>query len=276
MKTKILVCGSTGFLMANFIRYILYRSKDFDVTSIDNLKLIKDTKRIYFNKNHRFYVGDVSDKYFVERIIALEKPDIIVCGDEIYEYEMLLKTTLNLISFKIPIIMLLPIAPDNDPDKMGSVIKSILTSQGHTAIEMPNRFGMRQRPLLMAVGGNIAWLLRSYLYDKAVSVSNDPLPWVYGEDVASFIWYIIENRQAGVVKMPPLGFASEKYITDKIESLYQKDYLISNDICKEHNDGLIVNYEWSKVDWKPDSKDLDSVLEKTIRWFDANRWALDE
>lgn len=274
MKTKILVCGSTGFLMANFIRYLLYRSKDFEVVSVDNLHSLNDINRIYINKNHRFYVGDVSDKYFVERIIALEKPNVIVCGDEVYKYELLLNTVITLIEFGLPTIIVLPVAPDNDPDKMCIPIKNILVKNGHTAIELPNRFGMRQRPFPMNFGGNIAWLIQNYIFNKSVCVTDKLLPWVYAEDVASFVWYVIESRRSGIIRMPPLGFASEKHIAEKIESLYQKDYLIY--IREEHNNGLIVNYDSDKLDWVPDSKDLDSVIEKTIRWFDANRWALNE
>jgi nucleoside-diphosphate-sugar epimerase len=275
MKTKILICGSTGFLMTNFIRYVLYRSKDFDIVSVDGLENPKkDIKRIYFNKKHKFYVGDISNKDFIERIICLEKPDIIIYGDEICDYEFLLKTTLNLIGFGLPIIAILPVAPSNDLNLFCSPIKSILIKNGHTAIEMPNKFGMRQRPSLLGLGSNVAWIIKNYIFEKRAYVSDVKLPWVYAEDVASFMWYVIENMRPEVIKMPPLGFMSEKEIAEKIESLYKKNYLIS--VNKEHSKALVVNYEWDETNWVPDSKDLDSVLEKTIRWFDANRWALEE
>lgn len=274
MKMKILVCGSTGFLMANFIRYILYRSKDFEVVSIDNLESLSDSKRIYYNKSNRFYVGDFSDKDFLKKIIHVERPNYIVCGDEIYEYDKLLHTATNLVEFGIPSIMILPVVSSKDPDGMCIPIKKILLNNGQTALELPNRFGMRQKPSTFGLGGNVAFIIKQYLFDKAVCVGESSGPWVYAEDVASLLWYIIENKKTGLVQMPPLGFTSEQYIADKIEALYKKGYPIFSQQNSQH---LVTDYKWSEIEgWQPDSEDLDSVLEKTIRWFDANRWAFNE
>lgn len=277
MRTKILVCGSTGFLMANFIRYILYRSKEFEIVSVDGLAQLSDTKRIYFNKNHRFYIGDCFDERFMERLLHLERPNIIVCGDEIFEYEVLLKTALMLTQIKIPLIMVLPVTPDNDQDQMCVPIKNIVMRSGNTVVELPNRFGMRQKPqTLSAFGGNLAYMMWAYLHNDGVSVSNIDVPWVYAEDVASFLWYIIENRRTGSVRMPPLGYMSEKAMVEKIKEVTGREFEIKESSVAGNIGGLIKHYDSDKLDWVPDSKSLNSVLEKTIRWFEANRWAFKE
>lgn len=277
MRTKILVCGSTGFLMANFIRYILYRSKDFEIVSIDNLEQPGDTKRIYFNKNHRFYIGDSFDEKFMEKLLRLEKPNIIVCGDEIYDYEVLLKTALNLTKANIPLVMVLPVSSDNDQDQMCVPIKNIVVRSGNTVVELPNRFGMRQKVRSFgSFGGNLASTMWAYLYNDGVSVSTTPVPWVYAEDVASFLWYIIENKKSGIVRMPPLGYISEREMVEKIQQTVGQKFTI-HEVSTGDCAGLIKKYDFDKLDgWMPDSENLDSVLEKTIRWFEANRWAFKE
>ena len=80
---KVLVLGSAGFLMSNFMRYVSYRSKDFEFVSVDKLTSPENIRFVYRNRNHQFYIGDTSDKYFMDRVIYVEKPDIIVNG--IYE-----------------------------------------------------------------------------------------------------------------------------------------------------------------------------------------------
>jgi hypothetical protein len=270
MKTKILVCGSTGFLMSNFIRYILYWSNDFSVVSLDSLASLKDTKRLYFNKNNNFYIGKPSDKYLLERIIYIEKPDVIICGDEIYEYLELLETLITLISFNLPLIV---VSPAKIKDDLFVSIKNIISENNHTLVELPNRFGMRQRST--GPGGNVARLIKNYLFDKNVVISDVSVPWVYAEDVAAFLWNTIENQYKGLVSMPPLGIMSEKDIAKKIESLYKIGYDIIVDNSLENR--LVKEYKYQDFkEWDPDSKNIEEVLEKTIKWFDANRWAFNE
>jgi len=275
MRKKILVCGSTGFLMANFIRYIVYRSKNFEIISIDNINRLEDTKRIYFNKNHKFYIGDASDIEFMKKLIYLEKPDFIICGDEIFEYDKLLNTTNNLTNMKIPFIMILPVSPDNDPDKMCIPIKNIIIKSGNTALELPNKFGMRQNvSLLKSFGSNLS-LFISYIYkEKVISATTNKIPWVYAEDVASLLWFLIENKRTGLVRMPPLGYISEFEIVQKINQIIKNDIKIMESNFGE-NLGVIKTFEFDQIGgWVPDSKDLESSLEKTIKWVVANKWSL--
>ena len=255
MKKKILVCGTTDFLMANFIRYLLYRTKEYEIISVDNLEDLNDTNRIYFNKNHKFYIGDITNQYFMERLITLEKPNYIVCGE--VKYELLVNTAFNLVKFNIPIIMLLSLLNTD----MNIAVKSVM--KNYTTLSVPNTFGMRQKP-----GNNMAGIIKEYLFNKQTNVSNLSVPWVYAEDVASLIWYLIEKNIKGDIIMPLLGNMSEIEVVNKIEQLYQKKYpaYITNRL-------LVEKCISSNIDWVPDYN-IEEALEKTIRWFDANRWAL--
>ena len=76
---KVLILGSAGFIMSNFLRYILYRSKEYFFVSIDKF-LTENYHMIYLHRQHNFYVGDACDKDFLKKIINMEKPDSIIIG----------------------------------------------------------------------------------------------------------------------------------------------------------------------------------------------------
>lgn len=77
---KILVTGSGGFIFSNFIRYIIYNKLDYNLVSIDKIKKFKVLDNVYTNKNHKFYIGDISDAHFINVIFEIEKPDIVING----------------------------------------------------------------------------------------------------------------------------------------------------------------------------------------------------
>jgi dTDP-glucose 4,6-dehydratase len=79
-KKKVLVTGSGGFIMSNFIRRAIYEKKPYDFVSIDKVTKSSVLNNIYSNKNHTFYIGDIVDEHFVNVIFEYEKPDIIIHG----------------------------------------------------------------------------------------------------------------------------------------------------------------------------------------------------
>lgn len=78
MHKKVLVTGSGGFIFSNFIRKALYQKSDYSFVSIDACRSPKVTQNIYVNKGHTFYIGDVSDRHFVNVIFEVERPDIVI------------------------------------------------------------------------------------------------------------------------------------------------------------------------------------------------------
>lgn len=79
-KPKLLITGSCGFIFSNFIRLIYKDNLPYDVVSIDKLTRNEGVNAIYQNRSHDFYLGDVSDAHFINRVFEIEKPDIIVHG----------------------------------------------------------------------------------------------------------------------------------------------------------------------------------------------------
>ena len=270
------------------MRYILYRSKEFEIVSIDNLMNPADYKRVYLNRNHRFYIGDVTDKSFMDRLIFVEKPDWIINGVGCFsnggirqnQIEQHARTIFNssilLSKYRIPTVQL---AHDPGVDKYGFNFASAqFTLQSGTMLILPNCLGLRQKPV-----AGLAQMINGILNLDRVYTHHQRWPWVYAEDVASLIWYIIENDIKGEVKMPPLGFMnletmaqlvcgelqkSPKVIEVKEDDLFPYDNGFWIPLCNWPDEG------YNTKDWISDSQNLESAIFKTVSWYKANQWAL--
>ena len=78
MAKKILITGSCGFVMSNFIRKALHDKLDYVFASIDKVKNPSGIHNVYANKEHTFYIGNILDEHFLDIIFSLEKPDIVI------------------------------------------------------------------------------------------------------------------------------------------------------------------------------------------------------
>lgn len=78
IKPKILVTGSCGFIFSNFIRYCIYNKVPYRFVSIDKVQENATLHNVYINKNHEFYIGDITDKHFIDVVFNVEKPDIVI------------------------------------------------------------------------------------------------------------------------------------------------------------------------------------------------------
>jgi nucleoside-diphosphate-sugar epimerase len=270
---KILVCGSAGFLISNFMRYVLYRSKDFEFVSVDNLKNPEYYKLVYINKNHKFYVGDVSDKYFMDRIINIENPEVIIngvsCGakhtvGELFStYHQSIEV---LMSCGIPVINL------SYPDGVleGHFFKcnyNTVTINNGTILELPNCFGWRQK-----TNFGFAKVLKNLIINNVAEMNDIKLPWAYAEDVASYLWYIVEKQEYGkILKMPILGKMSIKdMVWLSISTLDIKNVkFVDSEISWSPYVNEYVNVN---TKWVPDSSSVEDSLQKTVRWYSVNKW----
>lgn len=80
-KTKrVLITGSGGFIFSNFVRYAIHQKAPYSFVSIDKVRRSHVLNNVYTNKNHTFYIGDVSDAHFVNVIFEIERPDIVIHG----------------------------------------------------------------------------------------------------------------------------------------------------------------------------------------------------
>jgi len=267
---KVLVSGSAGFLMSNFIRYMMYRSKDFEFVSFDSLDSPENHKLVYVNRNHKFYIGDATDKHFLDRLISIEKPDVIINGiDNVFSLDNVCKynKAIELLSsYKIPMIQLS--LPDGTKYSSFYRLNNHMVSKNGLVIELPNCFGWRQKTQY-----GFAKIIKNVITNNFTEVNPIQMPWVFGEDVASFIWFAIESNLKGTVKMPVLGRASIEQMKDIIiQELGIKEIIILPTFYVWDNQ--IVDFKGDKTKWVPDSSNLDEAFRKTIRWYIANQWML--
>lgn len=76
---KILITGSCGFVMGNFIRKAIYERAPYNFVSIDRVNS-NTINSMYWNKNHIFHVADIRDQHIIDIIFQFEKPDIVIHG----------------------------------------------------------------------------------------------------------------------------------------------------------------------------------------------------
>lgn len=77
---KILITGSGGFILGNFIRQVFYSKKPYHISSIDMVRESHIIHNIYINLDHQFYPADIKDQHILHVIFQKERPDIVVHG----------------------------------------------------------------------------------------------------------------------------------------------------------------------------------------------------
>jgi dTDP-glucose 4,6-dehydratase len=77
---KILITGSGGFIFSNFVRKAIKDKEQFDFASIDKVKKTSVFNNLLANQDHRFYIGDVADKHFMNVVFEFERPDYVIHG----------------------------------------------------------------------------------------------------------------------------------------------------------------------------------------------------
>lgn len=75
---KILLTGTCGFIMGNFIRKAIHGKSPYKFVSLD--KVTQDANAIYANKNHDFHIADLRDSHIINKIFQYETPDIVIHG----------------------------------------------------------------------------------------------------------------------------------------------------------------------------------------------------
>jgi hypothetical protein len=255
---------------------MLYRTKDYDFVSVDILRGRDDSKNVYLNRKHSFHIGDAGDAEFMDKLIWMEKPDIIVIGTTMmvpprsipppaYKgiHEILLPTVaacrhgthgLYSSTWKWPYVIRL--VPDRDVVEMGDramweYVESIVLEAQGTVLRLPTCFGRRGNGLFEDA-------LRTIVLGQkndGWSPDSKKRRYAYAEDVASMLWFLMENRRLGkVVKMPALCYASPL------------------DMLAYPTEGFDGQEETTEPEWTPDSKDVKELVSKTVQWYMMNKW----
>jgi dTDP-glucose 4,6-dehydratase len=78
-KKRLLVTGSCGFILGNFLRQVVYEKYPYQLISLDKVNT-QSINSMYWNKNHTFYIADIRDSHIIDTIFQLEKPEIVLHG----------------------------------------------------------------------------------------------------------------------------------------------------------------------------------------------------
>lgn len=74
---KILLTGSCGFIGTNFVESVIPKfANKYEFISID--RLVDSYCLNNIPKNHKFYLGDIADPHFINRVFQIERPNIIL------------------------------------------------------------------------------------------------------------------------------------------------------------------------------------------------------
>lgn len=273
---KVFVCGSAGFLMSNLMRYMLYRTRDYGFASVDCLRRAEDHKRVYKHRSHTFYVGDAGDKDLIERLFWIEDPDIVVLGTGIAKGDDKLDSAVRSIAAPAAAIcdscnskrrLVIQLAPDDGVQDMGdrstwNHVESMVLGIGGLVLRLPSCFGMRGN-------GQFEDALRK------VILGQEPEGWrpdserrwyAYAEDVASMLWFLMENSpERSVVRMPALGCASPMDMMEMSSAVHGRSWGRSIESSAETGEVGIPN-------WAPDSVCMEEAVVKTAKWYMMNRW----
>ena len=79
-KLKILITGSAGFLLGNFLKHVSNYEEPYSVRSLDR---IKDASFLFDNvqkEGKGFFIADIRDKHCLSMIMRTSPPDIVVHG----------------------------------------------------------------------------------------------------------------------------------------------------------------------------------------------------
>ena len=93
-RTKILTLGGAGFIMSNFVRYLLKHYSNYEVVSVDNITHPKTLNSLYANRSHKFHLADITDNHIVNMIFESERPDIIIHGASVDKGDNILNTNI--------------------------------------------------------------------------------------------------------------------------------------------------------------------------------------
>lgn len=309
---KILITGSCGFLLGNYVRKLVYDKKPYEVSSVDRVNA-NALNSMYWNRNHPFYPADITDVHIMNIIFQREQPDIVIHGAA----ETSTKDTNSLITsnvlgtqviidacLKHKVSKLIYISTDGvygqlaseneepwkeekplNPTSPYSISKAsgeLLVKAAHAThgltyniTRSSNNYGQRQLP--------------EKLIPKAIKcILEKQRMTVYGEGKQIRDWTYVADTCAAITTVLEKGLPNETYNISARQEFTNIEVI--QEVCNAMGSGHdLIQFvkEGSKRDfrravntdklqglgWKPSYKFKDGVIE-TKNWFQMNQWFL--
>lgn len=306
MKKKVLVTGSCGFIMNNFVSLA---SNNYNIINVDRINFPNNQPKL---KN--FYLADIRDRHIIDNIFRIEQPDIVLHGAaETHVDNSLLDptsfVTSNIlgtqvlvdcsIKYNVEKFILIstdevygqlenlndkswkeesPIDPRNpySASKAGSelIVMSASKSYGlnYNITRSSNNYGPKQvsEKLIPKCIKHILNNIKIPIYGKGLQIRD----WTYVEDNCKGLITVIEKAKAKEI----YNISSNQELTNielvnKICDIVGKGHNLIEfipDPRKSHDYRYSVDSSKIKsLGWKP-TVDLNDGLVKTVNWYLSN------
>lgn len=304
-KIKLLITGSGGFIMGNYIRRLIYLNNrvpeqyNYLISSIDCAQSNK-LNCFYNHKNHNFHVADITDKHILDFIFKLEKPDIVIhaaalTADTYLDFDKYVESnvigTENILqacknSGVKKLLYLNGFHWNSEPQLNHDLTKSmadllIKKERGRThmiisELALPRIFGPRQN-----ISEMIPKIIKSYLnksdllyYDMA---GIQDLLHIF--DVCSAINLLINNGSSekyilsnnNIINFDDVNKFIYENINNKIKTINLTD---SIEFTKTNNSYRYDTQLINNLGWKSEMSLSVGIID-TINWYSKNKWALE-
>jgi len=277
MKDTYLITGSAGFIGSNLVRHLMYVN-NCNIVGIDKLNSIISMHNVYVNKSHDFYIGDVRDKKFLNKIFELFQPSKVIHLAESQKICKELKGIENVLYCceKYNIQKLIYLTSQTYNDSYSCVVKQAaenlisISKVPFYILRTPEIFGPRQNP------GTIPNFIYHIMNKQTIFTShvNTSRNLLYVEDVCKAINSACDIKDSGIIELANdncmtdlelISFMVNKIIPYDVDFIRNKIQSMSTN---EISDKLSSNC--SQINWKPGI--LNEQLKYTINWYKNNKW----
>ena len=306
---KILIAGAAGFHFSNFIRKILYNRADIELIGIDKIYNSSQISNIYVNKKHIFYIGDISDKHFVETVFLKEEPDYVINAAQIISNsEDVIKTnilgTQILIeaSLKFKIKKFIQISTDkifeqSTPVESGKKTEEDLIPPSNNLfattklssemlVKLAGNFGLNYNIIRSCNCFGPRQPINGFIPKVIKNILNEEKTDLYFQGSLVREWIYIDDYCDAVLKILEIGANNEIYhistgyeitnleLYQKICNIFEKGHNLMNfpkNCCNPNFRNSLNSEKLRKLGWKPDTK-FSSGLVECSNWYNANKW----
>lgn len=292
--------------MSNFIRKTIFnKENDYYFIGVDKITEKHSYNNLYFNKNHRPYIGDVSDYHFLEQIFKIEKPDVVIhsAGSgsvDSVATKLVGVSNLGDLCSKFSTEKLIYVSSNKvygsseiDKKETDNTNPSCFSA----SIDLSSEFLLREMAQLMPINYNILRVSEVYgqrqslnsFVPKAISaLQNDNDFFLSHQGTQTFDWLYVDDFCNALSKIIEVGSKNEIYNVSSEAELSELEifYKIANILDKTTNNMEHLKFFDSKtdrsyhvlnsdklknLDWCVSTK-LKDGLESVVSWYEANKW----
>jgi dTDP-glucose 4,6-dehydratase len=272
---KLLITGSTGFIMSNFIRKVVYHKK-YQISSIGRMKQIND---IYQNKNHEFHIANINEQDTFKTICKIENPDIIIHAAEDDNYLNNIINIHNVLNYcvnnntKLIYLSKCNLQPIDQSSVSKLTVENIInlnsqyTNLKFNVLKLTSVYGNRQYKSTISNLINCALNQIPFASNESEMEEKDLLN---VNDVVSAINIIIDNWQD-----------NKTYNVSSNQKLYNieianKIISLTNNMTMSfaNNQSINIDVDSSAIrelGWSPEVSFKDGIA-STIQWYKNNQW----